>query len=284
MDGKSTPMEIQIQEAIDSGTLTPDKLEGGLIALIQEEMSQNERPANMELVNACEDLLFRIHNHEYISNKTESLAKAKAKLAQLSRKTKTSVFPLRVAALVVLIFCGSLIAEALIREERLTDHSTLDEQQLIISGEVVEGPYDSVLADGKSFLVARDTPEWQEAVDTLGYIPNVPTWLPEGWKLQEYYASTSRYVSVFRIQYEHAGYENLIKYSESCYADVEMAITTFEQNNDGEEYQWNGMPVYISSNTDELIAVWIEEKICYSLSGPLTLDEIELVINSIQRS
>ena len=54
--------------------------------------------------------------------------------------------------------------------------------------------------------------------------------------------------------------KNLIKYSESRYADVEMAITTFEQNNDGEEYQWNGMPVYISSNTDELIAVWIEEK------------------------
>ena len=44
------------------------------------------------------------------------------------------------------------------------------------------------------------------------------------------------------------------------------------------------MSVYISSNTDELIAVWIEEEICYSLSGPLTLDEIELVINSIQRS
>ena len=91
MDGKSTPMEIQIQEAIDSGTLTPDKLEGGLIALIQEEMSQNERPANMKLVNACEDLLFRIHNHEYISNKTESLARVKAKLAQPLRKTKTSV-------------------------------------------------------------------------------------------------------------------------------------------------------------------------------------------------
>ena len=63
-----------------------------------------------------------------------------------------------------------------------------------------------------------------------------------------------------------------------------MAITTFEQNNNGEEYQWKGMSVYISSNTDELIAVWIEEEICYSLSGPLTLDEIELVINSIQRS
>lgn len=66
MDGKLTPMEIKILEAIDNGALTNEQLKGGLIALINEKMEQNEHPVNMELLNACENLLFRIHSSEYI--------------------------------------------------------------------------------------------------------------------------------------------------------------------------------------------------------------------------
>ena len=285
MDGKLTPMEIKILEAIDNGALTNEQLKGGLIALINEEMEQNEHPVNMELLNACENLLFRIHNSEYISHKTESLCKAKGKLKRRRHRRESLVATLRVAAAVILLIGASLTVDSLIRQKNLTDYSTVDEQQHIVSGNVVEGPFiNEAVADKNDALKVRDSQKWQEAVDTFGYAPEVPTWLPEGWKLQEYYASTSRYISIFRIQYAHAGYKNLIKYSESHYVDVEMAVSTFEQNSNGEQYRWNDLSVYISTNTDESIAIWMRDETCYSISGPLALDEMELVINSIQRS
>lgn len=284
MDGKLMPTEAKILEAINNGTLTNEKLEGGLIALIQEEMNQNERPANMELVNACEELLFRIHNYEYISHKADSLAKAKNKLTKQAHKKSIYTVSLRIAAVIILLIGGNLIADVLIRDERLVDYSNDDEQQHIVSGEIVEGPYNEALADNDALLEIQNGSKWREIIDMLGYVPEAPTWLPEGWKVQDYYASTSRYVSVFRIQYEHAEYSNLIKYSESRYTDVEMAVSTFEQSYDGKKYQWNDLPVYISINMDEFIAVWIKDQTCYSVSGPLSLDEIELIINSIRRS
>ncbi len=284
MDGKLTPIEAQILEAIDNGTLTDEILEGGLIALINEELKQNERPANMELIGACEDLLSRIHNHEYVSHKAESLRKAKAKLAKHYRRKTIYVTSLRTAAAVVLLIGGSLIADVLIRDKSLTDYSTVDEQQYIISGRVVEGPYDEAIADNDAFFTERHDATWQEVVDRFGYIPEIPTWLPEGWKLQDYYVSTSRYVSVLRLKYAHDKYKNLIKYSESHYTNVELAISSYEQNSNGELYQWNDLSVYLSTNTNESIAVWIKDATCYSISGPLTIDEMKLIINSIQRS
>ena len=56
-DGNLTPMESKILAAIDDGTLTKEKLEKGVCALIKMELEQNEHPANMELVSACESLL-----------------------------------------------------------------------------------------------------------------------------------------------------------------------------------------------------------------------------------
>ena len=51
-DGNLTPMESKILAAIDDGTLTKEKLEKGVCALIKMELEQNEHPANRELVSA----------------------------------------------------------------------------------------------------------------------------------------------------------------------------------------------------------------------------------------
>ena len=70
-DGNLTPMESKILAAIDDGTLTKEKLEKGVCTLIKMELEQNEHPANMELVSACESLLEKIHQTSYTSNAQE---------------------------------------------------------------------------------------------------------------------------------------------------------------------------------------------------------------------
>lgn len=285
MDGNLTPYEVKIFEAIDKGTLTNEQLEGGLVEIIRREMEQNERPANMELVNACEDLLFRIHRCEYISRESESLVKAKVKLEKRQRRKRLYTTPLKIAATVIILICGSFIADVLIQKKNLVDYSTVDEQQHIITGNVIEGPFiDDGLADNEAFLKMQSSKEWQDAVETLGYVPKIPTWMPEGWEPQDYYASSSQFVSVFRIKYACSNNEFLTVYSETQYADIETATAVFEQSENGEVYRWNGWNVYVSKNIEKSIAFWIEDTTCYSISGPITVNEIEQIVCSIKRS
>lgn len=285
MDGKLTPTEVKILDAINKETLTNEQLEGGLVELIRREMEQNERPANIELVNACENLLFRIHKSEYISHKSESLIKAKAKLSQKQRRKSSYTALLRVAAMVIVFIGGSFVADILIRQKDLVDYSTVNEQQHIIAGNVVDGPFmDEGLADNEAVLKVQNSKEWLDAVETLGYVPQTPTWMPDGWEPQNYYASSSQFVSVFRVKYACSGDERLTVYSEARYVDVETATTVFEQSENGEIYHWSNWNVYVSKNIDENIAIWIEDATCYSIAGPVTINEIEQIVLSIRRS
>ena len=126
--------------------------------------------------------------------------------------------------------------------------------------------------------------EIEDAAAILGYYPKVPTWMPEAWIPQDYFASTSQYASIFRMKYRHSTGENFIKYSEIRYYDVEQALTAFQQSKNGEIQQWNGMSVYVAVNIDEPVAIWLVDSTCYSLSGPLNNDELERIIKSINRS
>lgn len=78
--------------------------------------------------------------------------------------------------------------------------------------------------------------------------------------------------------------EDLLRFSITTYSDVESAIYEFEQGKTGTETQCNGWTVYISENTDAPMAVWREDTACYSITGPISKDELLQIIQSIQRS
>lgn len=286
MDGKLPFEEAKILEAISNGTMTKEKLEGGLIALINAEIEQNQRPANQELLDACQSLICRLHNCENAPMEREkSLSEAKKKLEIADGMRTLRRNAVRVAAVVVLIIGCSTLVDMLIRREYLTDHPTEDEQQYVIVGNVVEGRFvETGLADDNVRINVIGSSEINKVALALGYSPDVPTWLPEGWEPLDYYASTSQYTSVFRIQYSRSGDENLIKYSESRYADVAMALSAFEQSKNGEEHTVGDRTVYVAYNLENTIAVWLMDTTCYSVSGPVEVQEIVRIIEALQRS
>ena len=51
MDGKLTPTEVKILDAINKETLTNEQWEGGLVELIRREMEKNERPTLRKRTN-----------------------------------------------------------------------------------------------------------------------------------------------------------------------------------------------------------------------------------------
>lgn len=286
MDGDLNPMEDKILEAIKAKTLTEGGIKKGLLALIDAEIDQQERPANMELVNACQNLLFQLSNQAYVINKDDSLAKAKVKLASHFKRKFVLRRTIRIAAVLVILIGGGFGLDVLLRNEFLTVQPTADEQQIEIRGNVT---HDVFITDGKADagkheanIIGSDALE--DAAAVLGYYPEVPTWMPEGWIPLNYFASTSQYVSVFRTKYVQDPEENLIIYSVTKYEDVEKALAAFEQSKNGEVHQWNGITVYVSVNIDEPVALWLSDTTCYSLSGPLSNEELEQIIKSIKRS
>ena len=139
------------------------------------------------------------------------------------------------------------------------------------------------LANGETVPQLHNSTEIGKAAALLEYSPQLPTWLPNGWEPLDYYASTSSYLSVFRIQYRHAESESLIKYTETKYKNVETAYTIFEQSKNGNEFIVENQPVYIAQNIDNSVAVWLNDSICYSLSGPIDASELLQIINSLKR-
>ena len=281
-DGNLTLMESKILNAIDDGTLTKEKLEKGVCTLIEIELEQNERPANMEMISDCESLLEKMHQMRYTSHSQESEKAVRLRLDKRMKRWATMQHTLRVVAVVVVIFTIGILNDQVRNKRSLEGKSTTDEQQYIETGnrEITGAFMQSSQADVQNSILSSN--EINEIIDVLGFQPEVPTWLPKGWKPDRYYVSNSRYAASVKLQYSKQNTDYLVKYSETLYGDIDSANVAFEQSEKGSEYSVNGKNIYISENVDVPIAIWIVEKKCYSLSGPLTKQEILEIIDSLQ--
>ena len=281
-DGNLTPMESKILAAIDDGTLTKEKLEKGVCALIKMELEQNEHPANRELVSACESLLEKIYQTSYTSNAQESRKTVLTRLEQRAKRKATMQHAGRIAAVLILAFTIGLTSDLLRNRQVLSGQSTVDEQQYIVTGKrEIDGVFiqDSLADMQGSILNSR---ELDEIVDVLGIEPEVPTWLPEGWLPKRYNASSSKYLSSLKLIYANDNSKYLLRYTLSIYATADDAAVAFEQNKAGFNKLVNNTKVYLCINEENTIAVWLKENICYSLSGPIDLDNIMQIIESLQ--
>ena len=281
-DGNLTPMESKILAAIDDGTLTKEKLEKGVCTLIKMELEQNEHPANRELVSACESLLEKIHQTSYTSNTQESRKTVMARLEQRAKRKATMQHAGRIAAVLILAFTIGITSDLLRNRQVLSGQSTVDEQQYIVTGKrEINGVFiqDSLADMQGSILNSR---ELDEIVDVLGIEPEVPTWLPEGWLPKRYNASSSKYLSSLKLIYANDNSDYFLRYTLSIYATADDAAVAFEQNNSGFNKVINGMKIYLSINEESTVAVWLNENICYSLSGPIDADDMMQIIESLQ--
>lgn len=283
MDGKQSPELTQILNAIKEGGYGKDELVQRLHALVDRELLQNDRPADMELVNACQDILYRLHHggNTYSSNRTEAFAKAKAK--RHNPWYAINRFPsfVRVAAVLIIMCTSVLLYDVLISGERLEGNSTPDEQQYIVSGNVVDGVTQTGNAATERKPGVTSTTDLAEAAKAFGYLPALPSWLPDGWNVHDYFVVVSSHTSSFRVQYSHEDSDTQVKYSIIEYESAASAQAVIEQDNSGISSIINNHSVYITENMDSSVAMWITDRICHTINGPLSIDELVKVVSSI---
>lgn len=285
MDGKWSPELTQILNAIEEGGFGKDELVQRLNALVDRELSQTDRSADMELVQACQDILYRLHHQgeEYVSKRAVSSEKAQRKLHK-PRFSLPSFSPaVRVAAILIVLFGGGLLFDLFISGDHLFGAPTPDEQQYIIAGTEVDSIVaQEVEAEQNIGMKILSTISWEAAIDAYGSIPPIPEWLPEGWDPLDYYVVISKRAARLNIQYENPDEREYIKYSITRYIDAESAQKEFEQNCTGLKLQINGNSVYLTVNTGSCVAVWLVNNTYYSVTGPISENEISQIVESIR--
>lgn len=282
MDGKLSPELTQILNAIKEGGYGKDELVRRLHALVDRELLQNDRPADMELVNACQDILYRLHHggNTYSSNRTEAFAKAKAK--RHNPWYAINRFPsfVRVAAVLIIMCTSVLLYDVLISGERLEGNSTPDEQQYIVSGNVVDGVTQTGNAATERKPGVTSTTDLAEAAKAFGYLPTLPTWLPDGWNVHDYLVLISNHTSTFQVQYRHEMHSMILRLSIVEYENIESAQTVLEQNEHGYSVDLAGTKVYITENIDSIVAMWLSDNVCHTFAGPISVDELLRITES----
>ena len=281
MDGNEAQL-AKIKDAIKKGELTKEIIERRLNAAIDAELRKTDSPADMDLINACQDLLWEInmHGEPYHSNQQQSLAALREKLAKMERAKKRKRRVLGIAMASFLLVVGSFAVDAAFHRQWLEGEQAPDEQQYIISGQENDP---GLLTESQAGNEPISYPQsiTTTSLSILGYTPLMPTWLPEGWMIESYYIRMGD-TSVIRIIYQNEQEEELLRLSISAYPDMESATIAFEQEKAGNEIICNGWNVYLAENWGSPVAIWQDKVTCYSITGPISKEELLKIIQSIQ--
>lgn len=274
----------RIEKMLDTGVITRKSLEDYLNRTIEEEINQAERPADQALINSCLDLLAKLQGkEESISPSKNALPKIRQKIIRYEWNRRLRSYGLRIAAVFLIICIGGITLEYYRQQPSLQARSTYDEQMLLITGTVQK---DSVIAEaeasGEENQIVLEGITLKEAIEQADFDIRIPTWLPEGWNPEQFNLVVSKALSRFSIAYHNEKNDMLIRYISINYKQPDEAMTSIEQDENGEYYHWDGKEVYVTTNVDRTVGIWLLGTQRFRVSGPITNQELKRIIESIK--
>jgi len=284
MDGEKRQFIAEMQSAIQSGALTSSEIKGRLMRAIDKEFNKTDSPADIEFIRAGQSLLDDIYgykieiDHEASRNALKQKMKASSWKRSIFRIARNSV--LTAAAILVVMF----VTDGVFHLQWFEGHSTEDEQQYVVSGHEIDP---SLIEKGNAGETddAREinTTDLAEAIAVLGFTPPMPTWLPEGWAISDYYAYLYDGHQMFRATYTSTDEDIELQYELKRFSDVQSVQDTFEQAEHGDMEHIGDWDIYISSNINSVMAIWCEGTVYYSVYGTIELEALRKMIHSINK-
>lgn len=275
----------EIKKALESGDLTADDIDRRLSAAVDAELQKPSDEADMSYVQACQDLLWSLHNTEpYVSTKEESkiafLRKLDAKKQRKKECWKTAYLLVASAAILVL----TLQIDSSLRRGWIAESSTPDEQQYVIKGTSVDsGLIASVNADQMDKPVETiTTRDFQKVVDFLGYTPAHPTWLPDGIRPSLYAATSDSVYNTLSIRYVDSQDNTLLSFDVWQFNRAEDVYIPLEQNQHGKTMQIGATEVYTSWNMEWRVWTWRKGLTVYDMFSKLSDADLEQILLNME--
>ena len=197
-----------------------------------------------------------------------------------SNKLKQGGFRLITAIAIVLLITTS---GTIFYKEWFTSCSTKDQQQYQVQGIVLaptsinESQADEEVE--KSSLITTDL---HALVGFLGYKPELPNWLPDGWTVKQYYGIRNDRYERIVIDYINCQGEGDATYQIVRYKNIEDAYLSFEQDAEGECIVNGSSKFYITTNFDRIQIIWQTDSAVYTISGNLLQDDAMHMAKSIE--
>lgn len=279
---------MQILELIEYGNIPQNEAVRRLEALLQSEINRKDRAADMELVEACEELLWQIGTQGRLAFEDRSKENQAALIQRLKRKQRQSVaLQIGVRAIVVVasILVLVIVGDGVLNREWLSGRSTDDGQQYTLQGQSIDPGLvkKSVAAGDDNITTNLTTTDWKTVVAFLGVEPTLPSYLPDGWHIAQYNAVRFDDELILNISYtSEVDPTATLMLIWNHYFSAEAVSLALEQNSDGEQVEMGGIQVYKSSNIEKNRFVWIDGMSVYSLTTTCDTEEVEAIISSFE--
>ena len=283
MDGERTSCTERILSAIEYGRLPNDETERRLCELVEAEVNKTDSEADMELIKACQSLMWQLHTHgelPYDSHYDENKVKIDQRLrsnASIANTVKSIGKTLAAAAAVILLFVGVRFS--------WFDHSdTADGQQHVIAGQeiTVEMVQNAIAENAGGGSV--ETTDLNELRGIVGFAPRIPETIADEWHAIMCRVWFSRKNVQVTVEYKNIQVpDETIKYVVNYYADVNDCHLTFEQNEKGEECFIGEQRVYFSTNVERNIACWCRDNVVCEISCRMNETVFKLLVEQIVR-
>lgn len=280
MNGVRASCTERILTAIEYGKLSNEETERRIVEIIEAEVSKPDSAADLELIDACQSLLWQLHTHGkvvYESHAEQNLDKLMTRVAKSESRRRVITMALRLAAVaaVILLFVG-------VRVSWFEHSDTPDGQQHVITGqEITVEMVQKAIAEnaGKGSV---ETTDLQELRDMIGFDPHIPETIADEWRVSAcavWFARNCIQVTVtYTSLYEP---DDTLIYVINYYSSVNDSYLTFEQSDKGEEFLIGEQQVYISDNVERSIACWCKDNMIYEVSCRFKEDSFKNLVRTV---
>ena len=273
-----------LRRQYNEGELTGDQLSALMLQAIETEAAKPAKEMNDAWLTACSELMSSA-DQDKLAKVSDHAERIRSKLVEAIRKDqkaqqrRLAYRMATAAACFLIIFAGVSFSKQWFRATQ-----SPDEQVYNLMGQKVEiQTGNQAAADGDEAWRECETTSFQELCDFLGYVPQMPTWIPEGWRLNSYYAVIDGESQQISVAYEHPEHKYLLTYDYLQADDVSNISVDFYQDGAGKRVQLqNGLDIYLTTNTDDPVAVWTTASSYTCATGPITVDDLKTFILSIQ--
>ena len=292
MDSSKREAQTQleaIKQSILDGRLTHGQICDALAEEIKKELQKSAEEVDIEYVLACQRLIASLHPKKAAqaeSHAEHNFQAAHAKLQQekhsVQKGRKRAIRYGFAVAFLLVVLAG---ADILLTKRQINVSYSPDHEQIVYDGTMtMPGISEVAGADAQTDTVQElTTKNWDEAVAFLGYVPEMPTWIPDGWVLDEYYCAIFKSFSIFDVTYSCQEFNEYLAYSIEHYYSSEPLHGTFEQDEIGHEaVTATGQQLYITSNTGSSVILWHDNSNVNSITGPVAADDLIHMVESIE--
>lgn len=273
-----------IKDSLKNGRITKEQFFTRLSIAVEQEYQKPFDEQDTAFLFACQDILDEMCTGKvYVSRKEEC---KKALEQRLSQNEKRHPLKQRVLWRSVLIACAFIIlavgVEMLYHHEWLEGASTHDGQQYVVQGQKIDpGIITEGVAANESRTGELTTANLDEAIKFLGFEPDLPTWIPDGWMLTSYEVGVITDETIIKATYAKA--DDMIVYIQKRYADLDNAYASFEQNAEGHVTVIGNTEVYCSENINRARYNWKKDNDVFSLAGKLSNEDAnQMILSSLQ--